>query len=285
MTGKSVTQVIQTMQQELKELYPSSEIRQFARLLFEHLLGFTSTDLMLKGDTKLTDSQLNYLQDCLSRLKKSEPIQYIIGDTEFMGLSFQVNPAVLIPRPETEELVDWITTSHQDSGLSVLDIGTGSGCIAIAVGHGLNEAQMEAWDISEQALETAKENARANDVKVCFRLKDALKDHCPDRQYDIIVSNPPYIRHLEKEQMHANVLDYEPHTALFVADNEALIFYENIAVLGITHLKPGGWLYFEINEGFGTEMQQLLQAKGYENITLRKDLSGKNRMIRGQRPC
>jgi len=286
MTGTTIHTFTQSFQIALKDDYPSTEIRQFIRLIFEDLLGFSSTDLMLKGDTVLLDDQLNSLNDITDRLKKHEPIQYIIGTTEFYGLTFNVKPGVLIPRPETEELVDWILKDDSVDKSKLLDIGTGSGCIALSLKSNWPNAEVQAWDFSPQALEIAQENGQKLNLDVHFLLQDVLKVQ-PDEQEDrfsCIVSNPPYVRELEKIMMDENVLVHEPHSALFVDDHDPLIFYRTIARLGLTLLKEGGSLFFEINEYLGEEMRTLLLDLGYHSVICRKDLSGKDRMMKAVRP-
>jgi len=215
-------------------------------------------------------------------LKEYKPIQYILGETEFFGLNFSVNQSVLIPRPETEELVELILKNHSGENLKILDIGTGSGCIAISLAKNMPSAKVYAIDISEDALSVAKENATRNQVEIQFFQQDILAelpDNIFNEKLDIIVSNPPYITPIEKYSIHDNVLKYEPHTALFVPQNNPLLFYERIADIGHSLLNKSGFLYFEINALYGKEICQMLQTKGYSNIKLYQDISGKNRMI------
>jgi release factor glutamine methyltransferase len=216
-------------------------------------------------------------------LKKEKPIQYILGETEFYGLPFLVNENTLIPRPETEELVEWILEStkyeEQNTKLNVLDIGTGSGCIAISLAKNLPSAQVSAIDVSEKALATAHKNAKINKVDVNFILKNILETESLDEKYDVIVSNPPYVRNLEKEEIKPNVLEYEPHLALFVEDNDALLFYRKIAALAKKNLSENGKLYFEINQYLGKETVRLLEGMDFKNVILKKDVYGNDRMI------
>ena len=220
----------------------------------------------------------------IRRLQKNEPIQYIIGIENFGGLTFEVNPNVLIPRPETQELVAWIVEDCQ-SGKSVriLDIGTGSGCIPVTLAKQLSEAEVESWDISEGALEVASRNCERNGVKVLLRQKDVLNAEPEGKLYDVIVSNPPYITNKEKVDMEANVLDWEPSLALFVPDEDPLLFYRKIARLGCEILKEGGSLYFEINRAYGQETALMLNELGYNQIELKKDSWGNDRMIKAKR--
>jgi len=219
----------------------------------------------------------------LEQLKKEIPIQYLLGSTSFYGLNFEVNSDVLIPRPETEELVDWIIKDclifRNDVTLKIVDIGTGSGCIAISLAKNLPNAQVFAIDVSGKALATAKKNAELNNVEVTFIQKNILETASLDFQFDIIVSNPPYVRNLEKVEINKNVLDNEPHLALFVDDNDALVFYRKIAELAQKSLSKNGQLYFEINQYLGKETVALLENLGFENLELRKDIYGNDRMI------
>ena len=274
------------MQEELKSLYPASEIRQFSRLIFSFLMDFSSTDLLLKGKKLLSDSQISFLDETIERLKSHEPIQYILGQTEFLDLTLKVNSSTLIPRPETEELVVWISESVEPRHKSILDIGTGSGCIALGIKSKNQELSVEAWDVSEEALKMASENAKLNDLVIKIRKIDILTFQ-PDSEfagkYDVVVSNPPYVLDSEKEVMESNVLEYEPHLALFVEDSDPLIFYRKITKVAKIILKKGGFIFFEINEAYGDEVKELLSENGFTDVQIRKDLSGKDRMVRGRR--
>ena len=217
----------------------------------------------------------------LSRLQKNEPIQYVLGKETFCGLDFEVDSNVLIPRPETRELVEWIVADRKlDASCRILDIGTGSGCISISLAKFLSGAEVEAWDISEGALEVARRNAVRNAVEVLFRQQDVLYVLPGDTRYDVIVSNPPYITEKEKLDMDANVLDWEPFTALFVPDADPLLFYRKIAELGLSMLNIGGALYFEINRAYGQETVSMLERLSYKQIELRKDEWGNDRMVK-----
>ena len=223
------------------------------------------------------------ITEILNRMGSNEPIQYILGETQFFGLNFKVTPAVLIPRAETEELVDWIITDEGDRSQSLLDIGTGSGCIPVAIDKNTRMTRVEGWDISEKALEVARLNATRNGSKVQFGKQDIFNPtgmaELP--KWDVIVSNPPYVLNEEAGLMAKNVLDFEPHLALFVPDNDPLLFYRTIAQFAKKHLSQQGRLYFEINERMGEAMATLLQEYGFNEILTRKDLQGKVRMIRG----
>ena len=217
----------------------------------------------------------------LSRLQKNEPIQYVLGKETFCGLDFEVDSNVLIPRPETRELVEWIVADRKSSASShILDIGTGSGCISISLAKFLQGSKVEAWDISQGALDVARRNAQRNGVEVLFRHQDVLDALPGGAIYDVIVSNPPYITEKEKLDMEANVLDWEPSTALFVPDADPLLFYRKIAELGLSMLKTGGALYFEINRAYGQETISMLESLNYSQIELRKDEWGNDRMIK-----
>ena len=267
------------IQEGLANTYTDSEISALTRIIAMELLGVSQMAFYLKDDIALTAKQETLLGNAIERLKKQEPIQYILGYSDFCGLRFKVTPATLIPRPETSELVEWIAseaTGHE----SILDIGTGSGCIAVSLAHKMPQSKVTAWDISTDALAVATENSKANGCSVAFEQVDILAYEPTGEQFDIIVSNPPYIKENEKEAMHSNVLDWEPHTALFVPDSDPLLFYRTIAKKGLQALRPGGRLYFEINRAHGKETMEMLAALGYTGIELRKDFAENDRMIR-----
>jgi release factor glutamine methyltransferase len=266
--------------QELTPLYDAGEAESFFYLTLEAKHQLKRVDLALQPDLAFSESELKIWSFILDQLKKEIPIQYLLGTTHFYGLEFEVNSAVLIPRPETEELVDWIIQSSKvQSKLKILDIGTGSGCIAIALAKNLPNAQVFALDVSEQALATAKKNAEKNQVHLSFIHQSILETEDLAQEFDIIVSNPPYVRELEKHEIKNNVLDNEPHLALFVEDNDALIFYRKIAQLAQKNLKSEGQLYFEINQYLGKETLNLLLEMGFKNCELRQDIYGNDRMI------
>lgn len=274
--------------ERLSSLYPETEIDTFFSYLIEEYLGFQRIDIIMEPDYEISVEKETVLNTALERLLKEEPIQYIIGKTEFYGLPFNVNQHTLIPRPETEELVEWIIQEvnsireelNPDKKISILDIGTGSGCIPVSLKKNLPNVNVTSIDVSEKALETAKQNAKLNQVAVEFILKDILKTDSLSKQYDIIVSNPPYVRNLEKIEIKNNVLQNEPHLALFVDDNNPLVFYEKIADLATNHLSENGQLFFEINQYLGQETIDMLQSKEFTNIELRKDFSSNERMIK-----
>ncbi len=274
-----------TFSETLMDYYPETEIDSFFSLLTEDILKMKRVDVALNMYAVVSGKKQEKYTNAIKRLKANEPIQYILGKTKFYGLTFKVNPNVLIPRPETEELVDWIITCHSEQNeeskqLNVLDIGTGSGCIAISLAKNLQNAKVYALDISREALKVAAFNAKANNIAIECIEADILNPVLNDLKYDVIVSNPPYVRDLEKQQMHHNVLDYEPDLALFVRDENPLIFYEAIAKFAKNNLKEKGALYFEINEYLGEEMITLLNKNSFVNIELRNDIQGKDRMIK-----
>ncbi|WP_396175375.1 peptide chain release factor N(5)-glutamine methyltransferase [Flavobacterium sp.] len=313
--------------QELSSLYDEKEIESFFYLILENFHQIKRIDLALNPQMRMNDKQLLHWESILSDLKKQKPIQYILGETEFYGLPFLVNENTLIPRPETEELVELIIKQNSkseippepkvngaklNSKLKILDIGTGSGSIAIALKKDLPNSEVFAIDISEEALETAKKNAQINQVEIHFIQADILKinnlEQLPSSNsqlptsnsqlptsnfqlptsnsqlpttFDIIVSNPPYVRILEKQEINPNVLEYEPHLALFVEDEDALLFYRKIAQLALKSLTPNGKLYFEINQYLGIETLELIKSFGFKNVVLHKDIYGNDRMIEG----
>lgn len=249
---------------QLEDIYPKNEASSIFYICMTTLLGCTKAELLCMREITLSEEQNCRLDQMLERLMKHEPIQHITKQSEFYGSTFCVTKDTLIPRPETEELADWIITDWSGKECSALDIGTGSGCIAITIAKNMKKAEVSAIDISEEALIVAKGNAESNSCRVNFAQLDILDRQKRDEAgtFDIIVSNPPYIREAEKEDMQRNVLDYEPATALFVPDNDPLLFYREIAEFGKTHLKNGGKLYFEINQAFGNETVELLSNLG-----------------------
>lgn len=272
-----------TFLQELSSLYDEKEIESFFYLVLESFHQKKRIDLALNPEMEMDTIQLLRWESVLVELKNQKPIQYILGETEFYGLPFLVNENVLIPRPETEELVELIIKEgkgkREESRVRILDIGTGSGCIPIALKKNLPNAEVYAIDVSEKALATAKKNAELNKVEVHFNLKNILETEDLEQQFDIIVSNPPYVRNLEKAEINPNVLEFEPHLALFVEDNDALLFYRKITELAQKNLNPNGQLYFEINQYLGKETVALVESFGLKNVKLIKDIYGNDRMI------
>ncbi|MBQ3609676.1 MAG: peptide chain release factor N(5)-glutamine methyltransferase [Bacteroidaceae bacterium] len=276
--------IVNEIRNALREHYPDSEALALAKMLLVEAFGFSTLELYGGKDKEISGKRLDVLNEMIARLKKNEPIQYVIGAEVFCGWTFEVNENVLIPRPETQELVRWIEADWKsDAPCRILDVGTGSGCIAISLSKLLEGAEVEAWDISEGALRVARRNADRNEAQVFFRRVDVLKACTEDCRYDVIVSNPPYITESEKQDMDANVLDWEPHTALFVPDADPLFFYRRIAELGVSMLNEGGALYFEINRAYGEETVRMLEGLGYKQIELRKDNWGNDRMIKANR--
>ncbi len=309
---------------ELSSIYPNTEVDSFFLILADEYLNLQRIDITLNPDFNIDNSKLSILNSALKRLKNEEPIQYIIGTTEFYGFPFLVDENTLIPRPETEELVEWILfevaelqsskaaklqtnvilTKNKEKSISILDIGTGTGCIPISLAKKLKKVKVSAIDVAKNALKIATKNAELNKVKVDYIEADILeisslnfisnnikqsdfktkitlsKSPRNDISFDIIISNPPYVRELEKVEIQNNVLQNEPHLALFVSDDNPLIFYDKIADLAIQHLSKNGLLFFEINQYLGKETVKMLEEKRFKNIELRKDMSGNDRMIR-----
>ena len=282
---------------QLAQIYNEGEAKAIARMVYEVRFGLTLSDIYLGKDAQLSADSQTELEEIAKRLLQGEPIQYVLGQADFCGRKFMVNEHVLIPRPETEELCQWILAAdlHEltqavrcrplSSAAEILDIGTGSGCIAITLAAEMPQAEVTAWDISAEALKVAAENARRHNVSVSFEQVDVLNVQCSmfNVQWDIIVSNPPYICHKEREAMEPNVLEHEPHTALFVPDDDPLLFYRAIAQYASTALKPGGWLYFEINPLYAEPLRDMLNMMLYHDIEIKEDQYGKQRMIRAKK--
>ena len=276
---------------ELKKIYGSDEANALIMILLDHYFGINRVKMAMEPELRLSESELLTLHFAVKELLKNKPIQYILGETEFCGMRFFVNENVLIPRPETEEMVKMIEfyackACLAPTGCDVLDIGTGSGCIAISLAKLLKNSVVTAVDVSEKALEVAKKNAKANNVNVRFVLDDILNPQNPkliDNQYDIIVSNPPYVCESEKSEMRANVLDYEPSSALFVSDNDPLIFYRKILEFAQKTLTSNGEVWFEINERFGKETKDLCIEKGFEKVEIIKDFRERDRILKAKR--
>lgn len=272
--------------ESLSETYPKKEIDSFFFILMEEKLKLQRIDTVLNPDFLIDTATVVVLKIILERLQKEEPIQYILGKTEFYGLPFLVDKNTLIPRPETEELVEWILSEiqkiqggNQKTPLAILDIGTGTGCIPITLAKNTVNTVITAIDISASALRVAKKNAVLNSVPVNFIMLNILKTTQLPQKYNLIVSNPPYVRELEKVEISANVLENEPHLALFVANKNPLVFYDKIADLAKQQLNENGMLFFEINQYLGKETVKMLEEKGFQNIQLKKDLSGNDRML------
>lgn len=278
----NIKKVISFIKSELKEFYPMSEIDSFVYLIFEQLFNYSRTKLLISQDVEILEDSYQNILNIIRDLKLYKPIQYILGETIFYNLTFNVTPGILIPRPETEELVDWIIKESPDKYKRILDIGTGSGCIAISLAKNLPESVVYASDISREALTVTKKNSKLNNVDIQIMKLDILNfDNQLNEKFDIIVSNPPYVTEKEKKLMHKNVLDFEPELALFVPDNNPLLFYKAIIDFGMNHLNPGGKIYFEVNESFGKETALLLEERDFRDISLKKDINGKDRMLKG----
>jgi release factor glutamine methyltransferase len=285
---ETVKDVSAAFRKELANRYVTKEIDSLCTIAIAEVAGTSSAKIKAFPELELPEEHLKSINHILSELKTGKPIQYILGHTEFYGLTFKVNPSVLIPRPETEELVEWMIGAGREAQGGwqqhrILDIGTGSGCIAISLKKNLPKFSVSAVDISPEALKTAKENAELNNVEVEFTQADILdySRHAPSAaRYSIIVSNPPYVTLDDKKQMHTNVTSFEPDTALFVPENDPLIFYKAIADFAAKNLEKGGLLFFEINENYGEQIVELINSKSFKNIELRKDMSGRDRMIK-----
>lgn len=278
---KTLKEAFQNFQSLIQRNYDIDEARSIAQIVFKEILGYDTIQLILNENDLLPASLFEQLDYIAFQLNEHKPIQYIIGHTEFYGLNFEVNENVLIPRPETEELVDWVIKDHKDSkSLKILDIGTGSGCIPISLKFNLPYADVHTIDISTDAIAVAKKNANKNKVDINFIQQDVLAMSSISDDFDIVISNPPYVLESEKVEMRRNVLDYEPSLALFVSNTDPLIFYRKIIQLVETYsIKPTN-LYFEINESYADELIKLLNIQNWQHIELRKDIRGKDRMLK-----
>lgn len=273
--------LVRQIREALHGVCSDAEALSLAKMLLVDVFGFSTLELYGGKDRSFSEKEQTHLADIVGRLQNHEPIQYIIGKETFMGLDFEVDGNVLIPRPETQELVEWILEDYRsDNHCKILDIGTGSGCIPVSLARFLEGSEVEAWDVSAGALEVARRNAARNQVKVLFREQDVFVASPSLSQYDVVVSNPPYIAEKEKVDMEANVLDWEPSIALFVPDSDPLLFYRTIAELGLKMLVTEGTLYFEINRAYGAMMKSMLENMGYRHVELRKDMFGNDRMIK-----
>ncbi|MCF6128174.1 peptide chain release factor N(5)-glutamine methyltransferase [Flavobacterium sp. AS60] len=273
---------------ELQSIYDEPEIDSFFYIILDKIHSLKRIDLALNPEIIMDGIHLKQWKNIASDLKTQKPIQYILGETEFYGLRFEVNENTLIPRPETEELVELIIDEEGKGNrekriVKILDIGTGSGCIAISLAKNLPNAEVFAIDVSDKALATAKKNAEINDTNVIFLLKNILETDDLEQQFDIIVSNPPYVRNLEKAEIKPNVLEYEPHLALFVEDTDALLFYRKICQLAMKNLNSNGKLYFEINQYLGKETIELVENFGFKNVKLIKDIYQNNRIVSAEK--
>lgn len=275
--------IVYYIKQALRDYYPDSEVTAMTKLLLTQVFGMSVTELYAGKDSSFSADEKQQLDNILFRMQKYEPLQYIIGIETFCGLEFEVNRHVLIPRPETAELVNWIEQENPDFRGRILDIGTGSGCIAISLAKHFPGAEVTAWDISAEALEVAGRNCQRNATEVRLVHQDVLQATPSGDKFHLIVSNPPYITEKEKVDMEANVLEWEPETALFIPNSHPLLFYREIAELGKDMLHPKGKLYFEINREYGNETIAMLKELNYRHIELRKDMAQNDRMIRAER--
>ena len=280
----TVFEIKQNIIESLASKYQRNEIDGFIRIIFEHLKGWSPIDIIMHRDYELSDFIIDRINCILARLQNNEPIQYIVGEGRFFGNTFKVTPATLIPRQETEELVELIVKENSESDLKVLDIGTGTGCIAIILSRYLKFPIVDAIDISAQAIEVAKENAANLKTKINFQVADIFSLQSSRNRYDIIVSNPPYITEKEKDEMECNVVDYEPHSALFVANDNPICFYCRIADYAIESLRKGGKLYFEINPLFADDICIMLKEKGFSNISTQEDIHHRKRFVKAEKP-
>lgn len=277
--------MFRTLRTRLAAVYPDGEAQAIVFLVLEKLFGLSRTDVLMGGLERLTAEQTAELEQVMLRLERGEPVQYVLGVADFDGMTLGVAPGVLIPRPETEELVEWIAEDFKSAKrLRILDIGTGSGCIALSLARRFTDASVTAWDISDDALRIASANAERLGLDVEFKKRDALCTEVAEADvanYDIIVSNPPYICEKERVDMDNNVLQHEPETALFVPDNDPLLFYRAISDLAQKMLRSGGGLYFEINREYGKETAGMMSAMGFDSVELRKDFMENDRMVKG----
>jgi release factor glutamine methyltransferase len=275
------------MKEELEDVYPEQELQNLIYILISHLSGYSRSEIILRKDEELSESKIHFLQLAVKRLKKHEPVHYITGLAHFHGYEFKVDPSVLIPRPETEELVQWVLDEHQErEKLRILDVGTGSGCIAITLKKKIPGSDITALDVSDQALEVARFNAKKLGAEIDFQYIDiiSVESRSTLPNFDIIVSNPPYVTPEDKEKMLPNVTDFEPALALYVED-DPLLFYREIIRFCETHLRYCGHLYFESNEAYADQVAELLKNAGFHKVEIQKDIQGKKRMIKAIKPA
>lgn len=281
----TIQQIISRMRTELQGTDDPAEVEAVVRLVVGHVLHYTPVDMVLRGDFEQPQVLADRIEAITSRLKAHEPVQYVLGTARFHGLDFQVTPATLIPRPETDRLVDIIVDAHRDQpDLCVLDVGTGSGCIAISLARALPWSQVTATDVSADALAVAQANAQRLKARVNWRREDMTRAIAPVETFDIVVSNPPYVCQSERVEMEQKVLNYEPATALFVPDDDPLLFYRPLAAYAAKALKPGGSLYLEINRRFGAQVAQLLTSHGLADAQVHKDQFGADRFVTATKP-
>lgn len=274
---------INHIRSELTAYYTENELQSVVRLLISKITGFSFTEILVNKNTIFSAYQRDLLNFYLEKLKMGMPIQYVLGETEFCGLIFRVDQSVLIPRPETEELVEWVVKESADNSV-ILDIGTGSGCIAIALKSFMPQADVHACDVSLESLQTARKNAELNENQVSFFYMNILEEHSIDNRYDVIVSNPPYIPYAERTEISNHVKNFEPEAALFVPDDDPLIFYRKIAEFAKRNLHAGGKLFFEVHRDFGQACLLMLHEMNFQQLEIKKDIAGNNRMIKGVIP-
>lgn len=279
-----VDALARAIERRLAPLYGEGEAKAMTRLIFHKLKGWSVTDMVINGDREASDLLISDVSDVLTRILAGEPIQYVLGEARFYGLDLHVTPAVLIPRPETEELVELIVHRNPQTDLRVLDVGTGSGAIAIALSRNLHFPDVSALDVSAEALAVAKENASRLYARIKFIHADVFEWTPAPDSFDIIVSNPPYIAESEKKEMERHVLDHEPLLALFVSDEDPLVYYRRIATLGLEALTSGGHLYFEINPLFADTLRSMLSGMGYEEVEVLDDISHRKRFATARKP-
>lgn len=279
---------MRNLRKRLQSVYTEGEASAILFLVLEKRFGLSRTDVLVGRLDSLTSEDCDLLENIVCRLEQGEPVQYVLGEADFDGMTLGVGPGVLIPRPETEELVEWIAEDFKGAkNLRILDVGTGSGCIALALKRRFPDAEVRAWDISDEALRIASANAGRLGLDVVFERRDALFTEVPEADfatYDVIVSNPPYICEKERADMDNNVLSHEPSTALFVPDSEPLLFYRTISEISLKMLRKGASLYFEINREYGRETQEMMSGMGYGAVELRKDFMENDRMVKGVKP-
>ena len=287
-TSNTLSAIKRYFNDRMSDKFTTSELKSMFNQLAQDRLNCSTAELLLSNDRRLSESDLLYFRSAVKRLQQNEPFQHILGHTEFYGLKIKVNENVLIPRPETEELVQWVNeTIEQRDSIKIVDVCTGSGCIALALKKSFPSAEVVATDFSTGALKVAEENAKLNDFTIPFLHHDALsftQSILPEAEHaDVWVSNPPYIPQREKASMAEHVVDFEPHMALFVADSDPLCFYDALAKGALRHLRLGGWLFVEIHEDLADQVVNLFEENGLTQVEVKKDLQGKNRMVRGRK--
>ena len=260
---------------------PEAEVSSIAYRVIDHLFHIDKAEVIVDRSLNITTKEKKNLDQFIMRINDHEPIQYIVGETEFYGRKFEVNSSVLIPRPETEELIALIIKENRDKKIKFLDIGTGSGCIPVTLARELRDSKAYAIDIDPRVIKTARSNAARHEVDVEFLLIDILTESIPGGPFDLIVSNPPYVLESEREHMKANVLDHEPATALFVSDKDPFLFYRRICELSQQALRDGGRLYFEVNEKYAEDIKAMMEVLDFHSVNITQDLNGKNRIVRG----